>query len=40
MATSLFFAQLKTFCYEAEQDAKKLRKQIDNKERGDDLVLS
>lgn len=34
MSTSLFFSQLKTFCYEAEQDAKKLRKQVDTKGEG------
>ena len=34
MSTSLFFSQLKTFCYEAEQDAKKLRKQVDQKGEG------
>lgn len=38
MSTSLFFSQLKTFCYEAEQDAKKLRKQVDQKGEGK-LVL-
>jgi hypothetical protein len=34
MSTSLFFSKLKTFCYEAEQDAKKLRKQVDVKTEG------